>query len=402
MRYVIFDDQKESHFYPLTLNRSTGDLRVGVLKLRQRLSAYFEEDKYGLIVHQRIAALQRERYPKREVNSFRKGDYLLLNSRLVIDDLLVSVIRQLPFATALVCEGNVLAARLELDGGEISSEMLPAIFQNMRKIEHTPAKCWEYTWELIESNAEYIKRDFDDFFYDQDNYYETEPGVTILNPYSVWLGEGTELKPGVVIDATEGPVIIDEDVTVMANTVISGPAYIGKNSVIKAGATIYGGTSIGKICKIGGELEGTIIQGYTNKQHAGFLGHAYLGEWVNIGAGTNNSDLKNNYKTVKCFFYPQKEILDSGRQFLGTIIGDHTKIGINCSINTGTVIGIGCNLYGSTLIKGHIPSFSWGESDNLTIYHVDSFDETAKLVKSRRKLDMSDIERELLMPNIED
>jgi UDP-N-acetylglucosamine diphosphorylase/glucosamine-1-phosphate N-acetyltransferase len=400
MRLVIFDDNKEINFYPLTLNRSTGDLRVGILKLRQRVAAYFEEDEYDMIVHKRLARLTQERHPKRRVNSLIKDEYLFVNSRLIIHDDLASIIRELSYASILVRGSTVLAARLELPEGEYYSEMLPEIFAKLTQKQYDSAECWEYTWELIENNAEYISKDFFDFFYEEDNFFDTELGVTILNPYNAWIGDNVDLKPGVVIDCSDGPVVIDEEATVMHNSVIIGPVYIGKGSIIKAGATIYEGTSIGKKCKVGGEVVGTIIQGYSNKQHSGFLGHAYIGEWVNIGAGTNNSDLKNNYRTVKCYFHPEKEIKDSGKQFLGTIIGDHTKIGINCAINTGTVIGIGCNLYGSRLIKGHIPSFSWGESGDLVSYQVESFGETVRIVKGRRKLTMSESEKELLTPNI--
>jgi len=201
--------------------------------------------------------------------------------------------------------------------------------------------------------------------------------------------------PGVIIDATNGPVISDENVKIMANSVIIGPVYIGKNSTIKIGAKIYEGTSIGPVCKIGGEVEGTIFQAYTNKQHGGFLGHSYLGEWVNIGAGTNNSDLKNNYKNVTIYFHTEGKKIDSGSQFIGTFIGDHTKTGINSTINTGSVIGVGCNLFGRELITDFIPSFSWGDASNLSEYVEDKFLETAEIVKKRRKLKLTANEKEL-------
>jgi UDP-N-acetylglucosamine diphosphorylase/glucosamine-1-phosphate N-acetyltransferase len=245
-----------------------------------------------------------------------------------------------------------------------------------------------------------IELDFREFFYDKENHFETEPGVIVLNPYDVWIGEDVVLGVNAVIDATDGPIVIDECAVIMPNSVIVGPAYIGKNSTIKIGAKIYEGTSIGPVCKIGGEVEDTIIQAYSNKQHDGFLGHAFIGEWVNLGAGTSNSDLKNTYKCVKVYNYTQKEKIDSKTQFMGCIIGDHTKIGINCSINTGTVIGVGCNLYGKELIDGFIPSFSWGEATNIVDYEIEKFCETADTVKKRRKLFFSETERELYINNI--
>ncbi|MDZ4182203.1 MAG: hypothetical protein U1B83_04940, partial [Candidatus Cloacimonadaceae bacterium] len=152
---------------------------------------------------------------------------------------------------------------------------------------------------------------------------------------------------------------------------------------------------IGPVCKVGGEVEGTIFQAYSNKQHDGFLGHAYVGEWVNIGADTNNSDLKNTYKSVAFHSYRAKGRIDSGSMFMGSVIGDHAKLGINCSINTGCVIGTGATLWGSDLISGFIPDFSWGEAKNLSRYRFDAFCQTAALVKQRRKLDLSKAEIEL-------
>jgi len=246
--------------------------------------------------------------------------------------------------------------------------------------------------DVIHDNKRLIELDFQKVFIDKDNSFETELGVSILHPYNTWLGEGVHLSPGVVIDASDGPVVIDDGVRVMPNAVIMGPTYIGKRSLIRIGTKIYPGTSIGPVCKIGGEIGDTIIQAYSNKQHDGFLGHSYIGEWVNIGADTNNSDLKNNYNTVKFYSYAQQGRIDSGIQFLGTMIGDHTKIGINCSINTGCVIGVACNLYGSSLISDHIPSFSWGEAGDLKHYRFDAFIQTAQNVKQRRDLTLTDTE----------
>ena len=246
--------------------------------------------------------------------------------------------------------------------------------------------------DLIHDNDRLLRYDFEQFFHDKDNFFETEPGVTILNPYNVWLGEDVDLKPGVIIDASDGPVVIDEEAVVMHNSVIIGPCYIGKRSVVKINAKIYQSCSIGPVCKIGGEVEGSIIQAYSNKQHDGFLGHAYLGEWVNIGADTNNSDLKNTYKNVAIYNYTTKNKIDSGTQFMGCLIGDHVKLGINSTINTGAVIGLGSNLWGRNLISDYISEFSWGEAGSLIRYRIEDFIQTAATVKARRKLKLGEAE----------
>lgn len=396
MNYVIFDDKLIENFYPVTLNRSTGDLRLGILKLRQRIAGYLETDKYSLIIPANLTDMYRERDQKREINNLHASDTIFINSRLKISDDWIKKIKSMPVDTCYSSGDVILVARLKAEEQNASTENLGSLFSGLKRIDSKEEDCWKYIWELVAYNQEYIKRDFENFFYDQDNFFETEPGVTILNPYNVWIGEGTELKPGVVIDASEGPVVLDENVRILSNSVITGPVYVGKNSLIKAGAKIYEGTSIGPVCKIGGEVENTIFQGYSNKQHDGFLGHSYLGEWINLGADTNNSDLKNNYKTVKSYFYPSGQKIDTGSQFFGAVMGDHVKTGINCAINTGAVIGMGCNLYGHDLISDFIPSFSWGTSSCLTPYRLESFLETAEIVKARRSITITDHEKNLL------
>ncbi len=395
MKYILFDDSSWSNFFPITLTRSTGDLRVGILKLRQRISAYFGLKETNIIVSSFLEKIYHERHKKWQVNILTAEDTIFINSRLKVNENITKKIKKLALNSYLVHENTILAARLVPKAGKISAENIPDFFKKLKKIEVEKKYTWEYLWEFIKENGEYIKRDFRDFFYDKDNLFETEPGVTVINPYNVWIGRKADIMPGVIIDATKGPVVLDENVKIMANSVIIGPVYIGKNSTIKVGAKIYEGTSIGPVCKIGGEVEGTIFQAYTNKQHDGFLGHSYLGEWVNIGAGTNNSDLKNNYKNVAVHFYPEGNKIDSSNQFVGTFIGDHTKTGINSTINTGTIIGVGCNLFGRELITDFIPSFRWGDTSNLSEYIEDKFIETAEIVKKRRELKFTANEKEL-------
>lgn len=395
MKYILFDDSSWSNFFPITLTRSTGDLRVGILKLRQRISAHFGLQETNIIISSFLEKIYRERHKKWQVNKLTAEDTIFINSRLKVDENITKKIKKLSPNSCLFHENTILAARLIPKAGKMLAENIYDLFKKLKKIEVEKKYTWEYLWEFIKENAEYIKRDFMDFFYEKDNLFGTEPGVTVINPYNVWIGEKADIMPGVIIDATNGPVVLDENVKIMANSVIIGPVYIGKNSTIKVGAKIYEGTSVGPVCKIGGEVEGTIFQAYTNKQHDGFLGHSYLGEWVNIGADTNNSDLKNNYKNVAVHFYAEGKKINSGSQFVGTFIGDHTKTGINATINTGTVIGVGCNLFGRELITDFIPSFSWGDVSNLSEHIEDKFLETAEIVKKRRKLKLTVNEKEL-------
>ncbi len=393
MNLAIFDDYPVQ-FYPVSLTRSTGDIRCGILKLRQRLQALLFGEEEIVIIDNVLVNLYQERHPDWVINKVT-GDVLFVNSRLKIDAEIVAKIKDLKLNQGLKdSTGALIAFRVNAANVKVAFSDLEILAKSVEMLE-IKAELYQNIADIIMDNSRLIEFDYEHFFQDEENFIETEMGVTVLNPYKVWIGEGATLKPGVVIDATTGPVIIDEKAEIMTHSVIMGPAYIGKGSKIKVGAKIYGGTSIGPVCKIGGEVEGSIIQAYSNKQHDGFLGHAYIGEWVNLGADTNNSDLKNNYKPVAFYSYASKVKIQSGYQFLGSVIADHAKTGINCSLNTGVVIGVGCNLWGSALIGDYIPSFSWGEANELSAYRIDDFIQTAKTVKQRRKLDVSEIEIKL-------
>jgi len=423
MKLTIFDDDRSSDFYPITQTRSVGDLRCGILKLRQRLSQILSADSDSVIIASELLHLYQERHPDWEINSSQAEFYV--NSRIKISpeaslfissmqpgqvvwsgDLIMALVRKVGDERKISSYNELVSIAHEYMVGlnkesrpySVKTTGLSKVDKNASdpssevniKIEH-----YHHLADVIHDNARLLDYDFQEFFYENENFFETEMGVSILNPYNVWIGENVILKPGVVLDASSGPIVIDSNTVVMPNSVIEGPCYIGKRCLIKVGAKIYGNTSIGPVCKIGGELEGCIIQGYSNKQHDGFLGHAYLGEWVNLGADTNNSDLKNNYKPVSIYSYTTRHKVDSGSQFMGCVIGDHTKTGINCSINTGCVIGCASNLWGRALISDFIPDFSWGEADSITTHRFEAFLETAQKVKQRRKLALSETEKEL-------
>jgi UDP-N-acetylglucosamine diphosphorylase / glucose-1-phosphate thymidylyltransferase / UDP-N-acetylgalactosamine diphosphorylase / glucosamine-1-phosphate N-acetyltransferase / galactosamine-1-phosphate N-acetyltransferase len=397
MKLVIFDDVHYKNFFPVTYTRSIGDLRVGILKLRQRINFFLENDDNIYIIADYLEDLYKERHPDWIINQMPEGDVLLVNSRIKITEEIAKRILNLPIDHYLVNNKALVAARLEVDEQDLAASQVDSLLIGMREEELEGDLMWNWIWQLITENGDYIRRDFQAAFYDKDNKFDIETGVTIIDPYNVWLGEGVVIKPGVVIDGSSGPVVIDEEALIMPNAVINGPAYIGKKSVIKACATIYENTSIGPVCKIGGEVEGCIFQAYVNKQHNGFMGHSYLGEWVNIGAGTNNSDLKNNYKPIRVHSIMHEAKMETGLQFLGCQIGDHCKIGINTTINSGTVIGFGCNIYGETMVKDYIRNLHWGEAGNLHGYQKEKFLETVEMVKLRRGLILSDVEKELYM-----
>jgi UDP-N-acetylglucosamine diphosphorylase/glucosamine-1-phosphate N-acetyltransferase len=391
---LVFDDQHRAAFFPLAENRSVGDLRCGILKLRQRLQQFLEDsDDTAVWTDPLLTELYRERKPEWRVNQPAPAHTLLVNSRLRVDQASIEAVKNLPAGHCLHQGEVILALRTLKETPALPT--LDGLAGQGYTLLPSDLELYHNLSDIIHDNDRLLRFDFEHLFYDNDNYFETELGVTALNPYSIWIGENVDLKPGVVLDASDGPIVLDQGARVLANAVITGPAYIGKRSLVRVGAKVYGGTSIGPVCKVGGEVEGSIFQAYSNKQHDGFLGHSFIGEWVNLGADTNNSDLKNTYGSVGFYSYLSGSRVDSGSLFLGALIGDHAKLGINTSINTGCVIGVGSNLWGPHLISGFIPDFSWGQASELESYRFDRFCATATLVKARRELEFSPAETEV-------
>lgn len=390
---MIFFNDCPAAFYPISLTRDPGDLRCGILKLRQRWQAAMENEDTEVWVEDHLIGLYKERHPDWLINVPAGAPSLHINSRLVYDSNSLHMVKELQNGHALVANSVVVALF-----GVLRETAVPtpeSLHELGFVLKECPLKVYNHLADIIHDNERLLREDFTSIFFEQDNFFETEPGVTVLDPYNVWLGEEVILKPGVVLDASDGPIVIDNGVLVMPNSVLIGPCYIGKNSIIKTAAKIYPGTSIGPVCKVGGEVEGSIFHAYSNKQHDGFLGHSYIGEWVNIGADTNNSDLKNTYKNVALYSYLHDRKIDSGSMFMGTVIGDHSKLGINCTINTGCVIGCACNLWGSDLISDHVLDLSWGTANAMEPYKLNAFKQTAAIVKSRRELFFTPIEEDI-------
>ncbi len=251
----------------------------------------------------------------------------------------------------------------------------------------------EYPWDLVRFNERELVRDYKKLTNQNEKQQKDYLGVYMLNKENIFIGKDVTIKPGVVLDAENGPIYIDDNALIMHNATIQGPAFIGRSTLVKMNATIYHNTSVGKVSKVGGEIENTIIHSYSNKQHNGFLGNSYLGSWVNLGAGTTNSDLKNNYGFIKV--YINNKLIDSEQQFVGLTMGDHSKAAINTSFNTGTVVGVSCNVFGGTFPPKYMPSFCWGGSEALTTFDIDRSIEVAERVMLRRNVILTDIDKEL-------
>jgi UDP-N-acetylglucosamine diphosphorylase/glucosamine-1-phosphate N-acetyltransferase len=396
---IVFEDESFSRFYPLTLTRPAWDLTCGILRLKEKLlwglqTAAIEKpewrdfsgDRVDIRFHLRgyLAAGYRGAVHSYDDLAGRGGMVSLVNGRLVFERGITDRVDP-SWQGKYVHSGSLVWANLPAAGiGELAEHVgspLPRTLLAGLESQNLDTTLISRPWGLVKLNGEEIENDFRLL---GGGLIESapSPGVHLIGEDRVRIGRSARVSPGVVIDATVGPVNIDRDVTVMANASLMGPLHIGHGSIIRMGAKIYGGTTIGPVCKVGGEVGESIIQGHTNKQHDGFVGHSYLGEWVNIGAGTDTSDMKNNYSTVKVG--PPGQEVDTGELFVGIYAGDHSKSGIGTIFNTGSIIGVCCNIFGAGYPPKYIPSFSWGGAGGFEEHDCEKAIRTAAAAMARR------------------
>ena len=396
MPVCIFEDHFYQQLTPLSLTRPVFDLRCGITSLKEKIIRQFPNSTIYLICRDYLKEVVSEENPNIRINEFVDDKCFFINGRVLADDNL-SVLMQIQGEQLFLNEGQIVAAILK--GSSILNVNLQAakIFETdeLRHINQSEidAKMILYPWDLINNNASEINKDFQFLNRGGEILGAVSEHAILINQTQLFIGANSKIKAGVVLDAENGPIYIGENVTVMTNAVIEGPAFIGDNSTIKIGAKIYEGTSIGEVCKVGGEVEGSIIHSHSNKQHEGFLGHAYLGQWVNLGADTNNSDLKNNYGSVKVNL--GGTWVDSESQFVGLFMGDHSKAGINTMFNTGTVVGVMSNVFGGGFPPKFVPSFSWGGADGFVEHQFDKAVQTAEKVMSRRNVQITVAQKDL-------
>ena len=403
MQLCIFEDNNYSRLYPLVYYRPVYDLFCGMKKLRNKILDAYYDIKYSLHCRSYLEDFVKTKNPGIEVNQINDNECLLLNGRILAPINLGKIIPVKGEDKIYKSNDSVIAARLSGKNLETVKKKLNDVLgipdlDNM-PVEEVNIPMIDYIWNLICSNGKELISDFQALVNQnkiniknnlQGKIFE---GVHLVEKNNIFIAEGGSIKPGVVLDASEGPIYIDRNVKVFPNAVIEGPVYIGENSQIKSSATIYENVTIGNTCKIGGEVEETVFLPFSNKQHSGFIGHAYLGSWVNIGADTNCSDLKNNYGHVKA--YVNGKEIDTKMQFLGIVMGDHSKTAINTMFNTGTTVGFSCNIFGAGFPDKYIPSFSWGGHESIITYNVEKSIETAKIVLGRRKQEMDSHEENL-------
>ena len=384
---VLFDDGVARDWQPFTLTRPAGELLFGMLRARERAEHIVDAACIGHATHEALIGFDEPGTPPvidlATLSTTRPR--LFLSSRAILD---WNTTLDFEGEATLVMGDEVIGWLVPENSPAPSAEMLNRPRPNGGTVVQVEGRIIDHPWELIEHNSEQI---FDDVAFMIDHVYSfdvQDEGVWVIGEHPVVRKNDVVIEPGVVFDATEGPIWLDEGVTIHAFTRIAGPMYIGRNSTLLGGT--FKASSIGPYCKVHGELDTSILLGYSNKAHEGYLGHAYLGMWVNIGAMTNNSDLKNNYSSVRIWTPRGEE--DSGMLKLGGLIGDHVKTAIGTLLNTGTVIGAGCNVFGDMPPK-YLPPFSWGNGD---VYSFDKFIAAAEAAMQRRGIPLNQSQKAML------
>ena len=378
MNYILFDGSARNQLLPFTYTRPVADIRVGILTIREKW-----EKMLGFTTSTVTEDYLIDKFPMIEMEQ-----NIFINASVLPTKHLVSLIKNLSENKALFIDDEPLAFFAKEDQ-EIDFEtfdVLPYTNDDILRIENT--------WDIFKLNGEAIKRDFKLLTTDRESQLIPEMTVA-FNKDQIFIEEGAIL-PLCSLNANDGPIYIGKNSEIMEGSMIRGPFALCENATIKMGAKIYGATTIGPHSKIGGEVNNCVIFGYSNKGHDGFLGNSVLGEWCNIGADTNNSNLKNNYAEVRLWDYETEGFAKTGLQFCGLMMGDHSKCGINTMFNTGTVVGVSTNIFGSGFPRNFIPSFSWGGSAGMITYKTNKAFEVAKVVMSRRDIAFTEVDVQIL------
>jgi UDP-N-acetylglucosamine diphosphorylase/glucosamine-1-phosphate N-acetyltransferase len=378
MNYILFDGSVRNQLLPFTFTRPVADIRVGILTIRE---------KWELLLGATTTTVTEDyltdKYPMVELDK-----NILINASFIPSENLVNLVKELTENQALFLDEEPIAF--------FTSEEQEVDFDTYEIIQysHKDLLRIENTWDIFSKNDEAIKRDFD--LITQGRTSQPIPEKTVaFNKEAIFIEEGAKL-PLCSLNASEGPIYIGKNAEVMEGSMIRGPFALCEGATIKMASKIYSGTTVGPYSKVGGEVNNSVIFGYSNKGHDGFLGNSVIGEWCNLGADTNNSNLKNNYAEVRLWSYETENFARTGLQFCGLMMGDHSKCGINTMFNTGTVVGVSANIFGSGFPRNFIPSFSWGGSGGMTTFKTDKAFEVAKVVMSRRNIEFTETDAKIL------
>lgn len=377
MNYILFDASRNS-LLPLTYTRPVCDIRIGVLTIREKWEKYLGE-KTSTITEDYLSA----KYPTEQ-----SEEMMLINGSICPTPKLLKAIRGLKVGQALVCQGNVVAmykTKAQFLSEEDSTQEIEVEYDFI-KINNT--------WDIFVLNDKALREDFELLTQNRKSAPLSSTN-RVVGEQNIFVEEGAVVEFA-ILNAKEGPIYIGKDAEVMEGSIVRGPFAMCEHSVLKMASKIYGATTLGPYVKVGGEVSNVVIFGYSNKAHDGFIGNSVIGEWCNIGADTNASNLKNTYEEVRVWSIEKNTFVPTGQTFFGTIMGDHSKCGINTMFNTGTVIGVSSNIYGHGYQRNYIPSFAWGGTTGLKSYDMEKAIEVAEKMYQRRNVVMSQQDKEIL------
>ncbi len=378
MNYILFDGTVRNALLPFTFTRPVADIRVGILTIREKWEKYLGSTT-TTITEEYLS----EKFPMVEME-----ENVMINASFLPNEVLAEMVKGLEPNQAIFKGDDVIAFFTEDNQEEVD-------FDNYEIIEYTDDCLFiANTWDIFAKNDAAIREDFD--LLTEDRKSQAIPkSVNAISPENIFIEEGAKLEY-VTLNAATGPIYIGKDSEIMEGSVIRGPFALCEHAVVKLGAKVYGATTVGPHSRIGGEVSNSVLFAYSNKGHDGFLGNSVLGEWCNIGADSNNSNLKNNYEEVKLWSYEKEKFEPTGLQFCGLMMGDHSKCGINTMFNTGTVVGVSANIFGSGFPRNFVPSFSWGGAGGFTTYITKKAFQTARLVMLRRNVEFDEMEAAIL------
>ena len=371
MNVILFDSNR-SNFYPLSYTRPISEFRIGILTIKEKWTHYYKN------ISTKTEDYLVSKYPIRKQKENLWIDASVLPSK------------ELKTELDSLRNGEVL----ESNGKIIAFKNLNYSFKNLNKINTSIlVNSIENIWDIFADNGREIEADFKLLTKARKSQKISDTN-TVIGKH-IFVEKGAKISCS-ILNAENGPIYIGKNTEIMEGTIIRGPFAMGENAVLKMGAIIYGPTTLGPHCKVGGEVNNSVFFGYSSKAHDGFLGNSVIGEWCNLGADTNNSNLKNNYTEIKLWNYEMERFKKTGLQFCGLIMGDHSKCGINTMFNTGTVIGVSANIFGSGFPRNFVPSFSWGGASGFQVYKLPKVFEVASKVFERRKLDFDENEQNIL------
>lgn len=389
---TFFEDNSLKNFHPLTLTRPIYDLRVGILTLGEKWLR-------TLGIDAQPSGLQRDHLKHLFPNppSLQPTDSCYwINPRVFPNKKLNNRIKKLSKNSVLTDDDTIMAAHLSaelhnswLKNGYNTSDLNESVYSDSYTL-------LEDIWQIFQFNGDEIIHDLDRIKNKTLVNTEDYTHSILVDNFPIYVDEEAVIEPGAILYADDGPIYIGKGAHIMANAVVRGPAAICEQSVVKMGAKIYKDTTIGPVCKVGGEVSNVVFHSYSNKAHDGYAGNSVFGQWCNLGADTNTSNLKNNYSTVRFRNWETGEEVDSGQQFIGTIMGDHSKTGINAMLNTGTLCGVCCNLFSDGYPPKYVPSFSWVSGKDVVPYHFEKAIDAMEKMMKRRDVELSPAYKELM------